>query len=219
VRHFVILKRRREEFCSTCSTTPVGLPTVLYRRFGFKLEDPELDNNVGWRCAARRFVSNFIRFYLLNRSGKQLSRNKAAGRLLSLKLCQNLNDLATELRIFFHEWPKFKFAVSWHPVYASSAVTKRHTIYGPAKIMNRHENSCVVQQVSNCHSCVSAIPAAYLLCSTAIRRDISATLYFCSCELRWRGTECVLLPCFNMLVWYGLIMHFCDSVCPSQIKN
>jgi len=29
--------------------------------------------------------------------------------------------------------------------------------------------------------------------STAIRRDIRAALYFCSCELRWRSTECVLL--------------------------
>ena len=35
--------------------------------------------------------------------------------------------------------------------------------------------------------------------STAVRRDIRAALYFCSCELRWRSTECVLLPCFNAL--------------------
>jgi len=35
--------------------------------------------------------------------------------------------------------------------------------------------------------------------STAIRRDIRAALYFCSCELRWRSIECVLLPCFNAL--------------------
>ena len=46
---------------------------------------------------------------------------------------------------------------------------------------------------------MSAIPAAYLLCSTAIRRDIRAALYFCSCDLRWRSTECVLLSCFNAL--------------------
>jgi len=33
----------------------------------------------------------------------------------------------------------------------------------------------------------------------AIRRDICAALCFCSCELRWSSTECVLLPCFNAL--------------------
>ena len=30
--------------------------------------------------------------------------------------------------------------------------------------------------------------------STAIRRDMRAALYFCSCELRWRSTECVQPP-------------------------
>jgi len=35
--------------------------------------------------------------------------------------------------------------------------------------------------------------------STAIRRDIRAALYFCSCELSWRSIECVLLACFNAL--------------------
>jgi len=39
---------------------------------------------------------------------------------------------------------------------------------------------CVVLQVSNYQPWVSAIPAAYLLCSTAIRRDIRAAWYFCS---------------------------------------
>jgi len=29
--------------------------------------------------------------------------------------------------------------------------------------------------------------------STAIRQDIRVALYFCSCGLRWRSTECVLL--------------------------
>jgi len=31
---------------------------------------------------------------------------------------------------------------------------------------------------------------------TAIRRVIRAALYFCSCEVRWQSTECVLLSCF-----------------------
>jgi len=44
---------------------------------------------------------------------------------------------------------------------------------------------------------VSAIPAAYLLCLTAIRRDIRAAWCFCICELHWRSLECVLLHCFN----------------------
>jgi len=44
-------------------------------------------------------------------------------------------------------------------------------------------NSCVVYQVSNCQPWVSDIPAAHLLCSIAMRRDISAALYFCSYEL------------------------------------
>ena len=35
-----------------------------------------------------------------------------------------------------------------------------------------------------------------------MRRDIRATSYFCSSELRWRSTECVLLPCFNAFVDY-----------------
>jgi len=39
-------------------------------------------------------------------------------------------------------------------------------------------NCCVVQQVWNCQICVSAIPAAYLLCSTAIRREIRAAWFF-----------------------------------------
>jgi len=46
---------------------------------------------------------------------------------------------------------------------------------------------------------LSGIPAAYTFWSTAIRRDIRAALYFCSCELRRRSTECVLLLCFNAL--------------------
>jgi len=70
----------------------------------------------------------------------------------------------------------------------------------------------LVQRVANCQPMVSTIPAAYLLCSSAIRRDIRAvifsicelphrsvvcftalfectTLYFCSCELLWRSTH------------------------------
>jgi len=35
--------------------------------------------------------------------------------------------------------------------------------------------------------------------STAIQRDIRAALHFCSCELRCRRTECLLLPCINPL--------------------
>jgi len=58
-------------------------------------------------------------------------------------------------------------------------------------------NSCVVQQVWNCQPSVSAIPAAYLLCSTAILWDIRAAWWFCSCELPFRSAVCGLLHCFN----------------------
>jgi len=65
-------------------------------------------------------------------------------------------------------------------------------------------NSCVDQQVSNCQPSVSAIPAAYLPCSTAIRRDIRAAWYFRSCELLCRDVECVFLitPLFQCAALY-----------------
>jgi len=44
---------------------------------------------------------------------------------------------------------------------------------------------------------VLAIPAAYLLCSTAIRRGIRATWCFCSCKLTCRNVDYVLPHCFN----------------------
>jgi len=57
--------------------------------------------------------------------------------------------------------------------------------------------SYVVQQVSYCQPWLSAIPAAYLLCSTAIRWDFRAAWFICSCELPCRSLECVLIHCFN----------------------
>jgi len=53
----------------------------------------------------------------------------------------------------------------------------------------------MLQTVSS--GCPSSQPHTFW--STAIRRDVRATLYFYSCELRWRRTERVLLPCFNAL--------------------
>ena len=45
---------------------------------------------------------------------------------------------------------------------------------------------------------------------TAVRRDIRAALYFYSCELRWRSTECVLLlPCFNALTDIFAVINCC----------
>ena len=52
-----------------------------------------------------------------------------------------------------------------------------------------------------CEPWVSAIPAACLLCSTAIRRDIRAIACFCSCKLAFHSVECVLLLCFNAQLW------------------
>ena len=47
---------------------------------------------------------------------------------------------------------------------------------------------------------VSAIPAAYLLCSTAVRQDIRAVWCFRSCELPCRSVDCV--PLFLMRSLY-----------------
>jgi len=54
-------------------------------------------------------------------------------------------------------------------------------------------NSYVVQQISNCQPWVSAIPAAFLLCSTANRRDTRADGYFCTYELFCCSVECCFL--------------------------
>ena len=84
-------------------------------------------------------------------------------------------------------------------------------------------NSCVIKQVSNFQSWVSTIPAAFLFCSTAIRRDEQPDVFavvicpvvtlsvFCSTVsmrslifLRlWTAltysTECIPLLCLNAL--------------------
>ena len=90
-----------------------------------------------------------------------------------------------------------------------------------------------------CKFCESAIPAAYLLCSTAIRRDIRAAWcfcscelpcrrvecftsllqrasLFCSCELRWRSIDCVLNPCFNALQDIFAVMN-CSVLAMSAV--
>jgi len=56
-----------------------------------------------------------------------------------------------------------------------------------AKSAQRHVFSSV-----NC--CIVALSVFH---STVFMRSLA--IYFCSCELRWRSTECVLLPCFNAL--------------------
>jgi len=71
-------------------------------------------------------------------------------------------------------------------------------------------NSCVVQQLSRCQPWVSAIPAACLLCSTAVQRDIRAAWCFCSSELSCRSVECVLLNSFNaqiLQLWTQAYSH------------
>jgi len=72
-------------------------------------------------------------------------------------------------------------------------------------------NCCVVYQVSKCLSWVSAIPAAYLLCSTAVRRDIRAAWCFCSFELPYRRVECVLLHCFNAQPYIFAVVDRADA--------
>jgi len=53
-------------------------------------------------------------------------------------------------------------------------------------------NSCVIYKFQAVNpGCLTQLHTFWL---TAIRRDIRAALYFCSCEPRWRSTECVLLP-------------------------
>jgi len=65
-------------------------------------------------------------------------------------------------------------------------------------VLYAHSQLLCSLQILNCQPWVSAIPA-HTFWSTAIRRDIRAALCFCSCELPWRSTECVLLPRFNAL--------------------
>ena len=67
-------------------------------------------------------------------------------------------------------------------------------------------NSCVIYKVQIVNpGCPSFQP--YTFWSTAVRRDIRAALYFCSCELRWRSIKCVLLPCFNALPHIFAVMN------------
>ena len=62
----------------------------------------------------------------------------------------------------------------------------------------RIPNSCVICKFQTVYpGGPSSQPHTFW--STAIRRDIRGDLYFCSCKLRWRSIECVLLPCFNAL--------------------
>ena len=69
-------------------------------------------------------------------------------------------------------------------------------------------NSCVVCRDSILHTGASQA-SAHFLCSTArIRQDISA-VSFCSCKLRWRSDERVLLPCFNAKPDIFAVMNCC----------
>ena len=67
----------------------------------------------------------------------------------------------------------------------------------------------LVQQVLNCQPWVSAISAAYLLCSTAVRRDIR-TAIFLICELHHRSVECVLLHSLNAQPYAFAVVNFSD---------
>ena len=80
-------------------------------------------------------------------------------------------------------------------LYPSSCTCNSHIIKNKSFLayFMRILNSCVVQQLSNCQAWASAIPAAYLLCSTDIRRDTRAAWCSCSCELLCCNVECVLL--------------------------
>ena len=81
-------------------------------------------------------------------------------------------------------------------------------------------NSCVIYKFQTVnHGSPSSQPHTFW--STAIRRDIRAALYFCSCELPWRSTACVLLPCFNALpdifaVMNGSVLGHRYNLCSLQ---
>ena len=60
-------------------------------------------------------------------------------------------------------------------------------------------------------SLVSAIPTAYLLCSTAIQRDIRAAWCFCICKLPCRNVECVLLHCFDEQLYVFVVVKCFDT--------
>jgi len=67
-------------------------------------------------------------------------------------------------------------------------------------------NSCVIYKFETVNpGCPPSQQNTF--CSTTIRWDIRAALYFCSCELPWRSTECVLLPCFNALPDIFVVMN------------
>jgi len=63
---------------------------------------------------------------------------------------------------------------------------------------------------------VSAVPAAYFLCSTVIRRDIRAAWCFRSCELPYHSVECVLLHCFNAQPYIFEVGN-CADIAPSVL--
>jgi len=68
-------------------------------------------------------------------------------------------------------------------------------------------DSCAIYKFQTLNpGCPPSQPHTFWL--TAIRRHIRAALCFCSCELRWRTTECVLLPCFNALPDIFAVMNW-----------
>jgi len=69
-------------------------------------------------------------------------------------------------------------------------------------------NSCVVHKFETVNpGYLSTIPAAYLLCSTAIQQDIHVGWCFCSCELPFSGVECVVLHCFNAQAYIFAVVN------------
>jgi len=81
-----------------------------------------------------------------------------------------------------------------HSLYANSHIIKNENFLA---YFMRILKSCVVQQVSNCHPWMSAIPAAYLLCSIAIRRDVRADLSFAA------------LNCADLASFYSHLLTRC----------
>jgi len=57
-------------------------------------------------------------------------------------------------------------------------------------------NSCVAYKFQTVSPGCPPFPL-HIFWLTAMRQDICAALYFCSCDLRWPSTKCVLLCCFK----------------------
>ena len=92
---------------------------------------------------------------------------------------------------------------SYHPWYLSQAIRCESCFFVVMRFRYRHCCVSVAMWSSDYFTSPQLAPraiwdtcckpwcVAYLLCSTAIRRDIRAAWYFCSCELPCCSDECV----------------------------